>query len=86
MCQCPERAYFISTTKGFKCAVGTVLGVNALNGLISFLLSAKGFVARIHEMCQCPERAYFISTMVSGMIKKGISGVNALNGLISFLH
>ena len=37
MCQCPKRADFIST-KALACREGSKRGVNALSGLISFLL------------------------------------------------
>ena len=39
MCQCPKRADFISTSKaGAKYVLNALKGVNALSGLISFLL------------------------------------------------
>ena len=37
-------------------------GVNALNGLISFLRQPRGDDRRRDKLCQCPKRANFIST------------------------
>ena len=38
-------------------------GVNALNGLTSFLLYSLIHLLRSRQKCQCPKRAYFISTL-----------------------
>ena len=64
-----------------------ILGVNALNGLLSFLLKTGG---KKYETdfygCQRPKRAFIISTK-SIKCKCSLSiGVNALNGLLSFLR
>ena len=60
-CQRPERAYFIST----EARANELLreyGVNALNGLTSFLPTNSAESNLLAEVCQRPERAYFIST------------------------
>ena len=41
----------------------TTLSVNALNGLISFLLLTLLNTLQKEVLCQCPKRANFISTM-----------------------
>ena len=61
-CQRPERAYFIST----EARANELLreyGVNALNGLTSFLPTNSAESNLLAEVCQRPERAYFISTL-----------------------
>ena len=60
-CQRPERAYFISTALKRPKQFLARIGVNALNGLTSFLRIMYDTFDRTIE-CQRPERAYFIST------------------------
>ena len=64
MCQCPNRASFISTTLRQKWKKLITSCVNALIGLLSFLLpEVNGGRCISVEMCQCPNRASFISTL-----------------------
>ena len=60
-CQRPERAFFISTYI-IQVADNRILGVNALNGLSSFLQFMVEAWGPMPNMCQRPERAFFIST------------------------
>ena len=61
-CQCPKRATLISTWwKNVILPIKT--GVNALSGLLSFLLLARNScVFGLITVCQCPKRATLIST------------------------
>ena len=87
MCQRPERAYFISTEEKNMSTLYT-MGVNALNGLTSFLPKSLDALTPAIARCQRPERAYFISTPTKDEWDdcKKERGVNALNGLTSFLR
>ena len=63
------------------------VGVNALNGLTSFLQNWKSVRRILTAMCQRPKRAYFISTYDERKhYKPHATCVNALNGLTSFLR
>ena len=62
-CQRPERAYFISTVPTEDKGSSDNGGVNALNGLTSFLPRTRKEGEDERMMCQRPERAYFISTV-----------------------
>ena len=61
VCQRPKRASFISTPSRIE-AKKFAKGVNALNGLLSFLLGLLNALANIIGLCQRPKRASFIST------------------------
>ena len=56
MCQRPERAYFISTEEKNMSTLYT-MGVNALNGLTSFLPKSLDALTPAIARCQRPERA-----------------------------
>ena len=87
MCQRPERAFFISTTWYILLYLQEDWGVNALNGLSSFLHSNYMEQKELLAVCQRPERAFFISTPKRYEIPGRLSFcVNALNGLSSFLQ
>ena len=63
MCQCPNRASFISTCTPLEKSCPTSLRcVNALIGLLSFLPVLTNIIVALVIMCQCPNRASFIST------------------------
>ena len=67
MCQRPKRASFISTICSTQEYWLTLLGVNALNGLLSFLLTDWSEADKvIDEECQRPKQASFISTENNG--------------------
>ena len=98
LCQCPERACFISTLKmklpnrPNKKLLQIKLPsrpsrkrVNALNGLIPFpLILILLFFGQV-MMCQCPERACSISAKdCCGRNESSSKSVNALNGLVPF--
>ena len=64
-----------------------IQGVNALNGLSSFLQENLKIVGINEILCQRPKRAFFISTESKVYLRSVfMSGVNALNGLSSFLR
>ena len=87
MCQRPKRASFISTIWNFLRVLKLIQGVNALNGLLSFLRRVRCKKSRKKEMCQRPKRASFISTRTWIRRKTSmLMCVNALNGLLSFLQ
>ena len=65
LCQRPKRASFISTYMGHLIKK-RVECVNALNGLLSFLLDFSDLSKFEEFMCQRPKRASFISTVPSG--------------------
>ena len=60
-CQRPKRAYFIST-ENTDARIWQKGGVNALNGLTSFLRVWAAPYGYLGYWCQRPKRAYFIST------------------------
>ena len=63
------------------------IGVNALNGLSSFLLRDALLNSVSVSVCQRPKRAFFISTRKGAKSEKySVLCVNALNGLSSFLR
>ncbi len=65
MCQCPNRASFISTCTPLEKSCPTSLRcVNALIGLLSFLPVLTNIIVALVIMCQCPNRASFISTIL----------------------
>ena len=64
MCQCPKRAYSISTKLKMKAQKYQEICVNALNGLTPFLQNTSVMQVMILFMCQCPKRAYSISTTI----------------------
>ena len=71
VCQRPERALFISTIMSKK-KRSLEEGVNALNGLFSFLHIAETIRRTLDKnLCQRPERALFIST-VKNVLKKAL--------------
>ena len=66
MFQRPERASFISTAAQDAENIIWVGGFNALNGLLSFLPTAKEVEVFVeNKQFQRPERASFISTGVN---------------------
>ena len=88
MCQRPKRALFISTSLKKKGGnFNVTIGVNALNGLFSFLQKVSvTFEPNSTSQCQRPKRALFISTKAGIWFQQFQSkSVNALNGLFSFL-
>ena len=61
-CQCPKRAFFISTKEEACQFLEDIMGVNALNGPFSFLRIYSPSDWGTCNACQCPKRAFFIST------------------------
>ena len=85
-CQRPKRASSISTQMYIGDFV-ELCGVNALNGLLPFLLTNKIVNLTPHTVCQRPKRASSISTLHGHLGEGGRQqGVNALNGLLPFLR
>ena len=63
LCQRPKRASFISTRNHLRKLRMAPECVNALNGLLSFLLMNNEELKTLEEGCQRPKRASFISTV-----------------------
>ena len=63
MCQRPKRAFIISTHKHLGLLLRTKQGVNALNGLLSFLHRKYETCTGQFNGCQRPKRAFIISTV-----------------------
>ena len=85
MCQCPKRANLISTFAEADKAIVLQNGVNALNGLISFLLRRKILIFTLKRCVNALNGliSFLHPSLAVHHIEKWC--VNALNGLISFL-
>ena len=86
-CQCPKRAFLISTQRGTRQGCRHAKWCQCPKR--AFLIST--FPAKIYApkvtACQCPKRAFLISTgTFFAESIKGNNGVNALSGLFSFLR
>ena len=64
VCQCPKRAYLISTTGREACVLRKVRLCQCPKRayLISTIL-ATAIATDLLDVCQCPKRAYLISTL-----------------------